>query len=61
MSAAHQGQIYIAEFSRRGSRKLLWSVMPKAPPAADVRIDAARVPLRIRRQAYRVLARKVAA
>jgi hypothetical protein len=55
ISKPHAGQIYIAERSRRGSRRLLWSVMPHAPVAADVRIKVQAVPLKIRRQGYRVL------
>src|SRR5260370_38807255 len=34
-SEPNDGQIFIAERSRKGSRKLLWSVMPEAPIAAD--------------------------
>ena len=46
-------QIYIAEETRCG--KLLWSVMPRTPAlgvGADVRIQAARVPLRVRKAVY---------
>lgn len=46
-------QIYIAEESRCG--KLLWSVMPRWPAlgiGADVRIEARRVPLRVRKAVY---------
>jgi hypothetical protein len=56
------GRIYIAEHSRKGSRKLLWSVMPEIVPdndrasGADVRTEARLVPLKVRRQAYRALA-----
>ena len=53
ISEPYQGTVYIAEPSRRGSRKLLWSSMPITPIEADVRIDANTVPMRIRRQAYR--------
>jgi hypothetical protein len=38
VSEPHDGQIFIAERSRRGSRKLLWSVMPEAtivPPGGN--------------------------
>jgi hypothetical protein len=41
------------------SLKLLWSVLPQQPTAPDARIDAHRVPLAIRRQAYRVLGKKL--
>lgn len=46
------GQIFIAERSRKGSAKLLWSMMPVAPVEADCRVEASRVPRRIRKQAY---------
>jgi hypothetical protein len=49
---AHGDRIYVAEPSRKGSRKLIWSVMPRAPVAADVRIEPRRVPLKVRRAAY---------
>lgn len=52
ISQPHQGSIYIAESSRRGSRKLLWSVMPEVA-GADIRCEARHVPLALRRQAYR--------
>ena len=57
ISEPHGGQYYIAERSRRGSLKLLWSSMPVEPTAADRRIEARLVPYRIRRQAYRRLNR----
>lgn len=50
----HENRIFIAEPSRKGSKKLLWSVMPRTPSGTDVRVDAADVPKRIRRQAYRL-------
>ena len=59
ISAPHHGQIYIAECPRKGGLKLLWSVLPQQPTAPDVCIDAHRVPLAIRRQAYRVLGKKL--
>jgi hypothetical protein len=59
ISALHDGQIYVAERPRKGGLKLLWSVKPQAPTAPDVRIDAHRVPLAIRRQAYRTLGKKI--
>ena len=37
-SEPNDGQIFIAERSRKGSRKLLWSVMPEAPIAADFKV-----------------------
>jgi len=49
------GQVYVAERSRKFARRLLWSVMPFKPVAPDTRIDAALVPLVIRRAAYRAL------
>ena len=39
-SEPNDGQIFIAERSRKGSRKLLWSVMPEAPIAADAGMRA---------------------
>jgi hypothetical protein len=53
------GKIYIAEPSRKGSQKLLWSVMPeKGDPSnpeasGGKRTERHKVPLMIRRQAYR--------
>lgn len=47
-----RGQIYIAETSRKGARRLLWSVMPQKD-GPDVRIDPTQVPIAVRRQAYR--------
>jgi hypothetical protein len=38
----HDGVIFIAERSRRGSQKLLWSVMAITAIATDVRISAIR-------------------
>jgi hypothetical protein len=52
------GQIFVAERPRKGGLKLRWSVMPHAPTAPDVRIDAHFVPIVIRRQACRVLGKK---
>ena len=54
ISDPHDGQYFIAERSRRGAAKLIWSVMPVAPAAADTRIEPRAVPRRIRRQAYRL-------
>jgi hypothetical protein len=59
ISAPHARQIFVAERSRKGSSKFLWSVMPELPTAPDIRIDAHRVPRTIRRQAYRVLGKKL--
>jgi len=50
ISAPHNGTIFIAERSRKGSRKLLWSTHGQ-------RIEANTVPYQIRRQAYRHLAK----
>ena len=47
----HDGVIFIAERSRRGSQKLLWSVMAITAIATDVRINAREVPKPIRRRA----------
>jgi hypothetical protein len=44
-SEPHDGQIFIAERSRKGSRKLLWLVMSEAPIAADAGIAGWRVPI----------------
>jgi len=57
ISRPTEGQIFVAERSRKGSVKLLWSVMPGLG-GADIRIDAAEVPYHIRRQAYRWLAKE---
>jgi hypothetical protein len=57
ISEPRNGLIYIAEHSRRGSQKLLWSIMPWEPISADVRIEARALPYDIRRKAYRVLAK----
>jgi hypothetical protein len=48
----HGDRIFIAEPSRKGSRKLIWSVMPRAPIAADARIESRLVPLKVRKAAY---------
>ena len=59
ISQALDGKIYIAEPSRKGSQKLLWSVMPEQgdpsnPEASGgKRTEPHKVPLMIRRQAYR--------
>ena len=53
ISKPHAGQIYIAERSRK-SIKLLWSVMPVDPIAADMRIEARDVPRHIRNRAYKL-------
>jgi hypothetical protein len=45
---------YIAERSPKGNCKLLWSVMPVKPIAADTRVEASSVPRWIRKQAYRM-------
>jgi len=43
-SEPNDGQIFIAERSRKGSHKLLWSVMPEAPIAADAGMRAGVAP-----------------
>lgn len=53
ISAPHHGNYFIAEPSRKGGRRLLWSKMPVAPVAPDERISANDVPYAIKRQAYR--------
>jgi hypothetical protein len=53
ISKAHDGNYYIAERSRRNI-KLIWSMMPIAPIAADTRIEAGDVPNFIRRRAYKL-------
>jgi hypothetical protein len=58
ISAPHNGQVYVAERSRKGYSKLLWSVLPKAPTGDDVPIEARLVPFAIRRQAYRYLGKR---
>jgi hypothetical protein len=57
-SAPHNGRVYVAERSRKGYSKLLWSVLPKAPTGGDVPIEARLVPFAIRRQAYRYLGKR---
>lgn len=52
ISPAIRGKIYIAEPSRKGSRRLLWSVMSETH-SADMRTESNKVPLVLRRQAYR--------
>ncbi len=47
------GRIYIAERSSKGYRKLLWSAMTQMPDVGSAVIDANRVPVKIRRAAYR--------
>jgi len=58
ISDPHGGLIYVAERSRKGSQKFLWSAMPEHD-GADVRIEAGTVPRGIRRQAYRWLGKKI--
>lgn len=57
ISQPRNGLIYIAERSRKGLQKLLWSAMPMALNMADSPINANLVPYAIRRQAYRHLAK----
>src|SRR5262245_12881254 len=54
ISEPHDGVIFITERSRRGGNKLLWSCVPVAPVAGDIRIDASEVPNWIRRRAYKL-------
>ena len=55
ISGPHLGRIFVAERSRKGSKKLRWSVMPEHQ-GADVLCEPSTVPYRIRRQAYRWMA-----
>jgi hypothetical protein len=49
--------VYVAERSRKGQRYMLWSIgRAIIPSGPDLRIEAAFVPYKIRRQAYRRLA-----
>jgi hypothetical protein len=48
----HDGVIFIAGRSRRGSQKLVWAVMAITAIASDVRINARKVPKPIGRRAY---------
>jgi hypothetical protein len=57
ISVPHNGLVYVAVRSRYGANKFLWSVLPHAPTAPDMRIEASAVPQRIRQQAYRYLAK----
>lgn len=55
ISRSHDGNYYIAERSRRGYHRLLWSVVAVDPNTLVLPVEARDVPYRIRRQAYRVL------
>jgi len=55
ISRPHDGLVYVAQRSRNGSQRLLWSVIPREPFGPELRADAADVPREIRRQAYRHL------
>ena len=57
ISEPYAGNYYIAEPSRKGARKLLWSRMSVKLVEPDERIDVQDVPRRIRLQAYRKLYR----
>jgi hypothetical protein len=57
-SCRHHGVIYIAKRSRRGSRKFLWSFMPVAPIAADIRVEARGVPNQIRPKSIQTVRRR---
>jgi hypothetical protein len=50
---------YIAERSRVGGKKFIWSIMPVKPTSADIRIAASKVPRHIRYEAYKFLAKRV--
>ena len=54
ISHPYAGRIFVAERSRKGSRKLLWSVMLEHH-GADVRCLPNDVPRTIRRAGYRFL------
>ena len=60
ISRPHDGLVYFAERSRKGSQKLLWSVIPREPFGPELRVDATDVPREIRRQAYRHLGKVTA-
>jgi hypothetical protein len=50
------GRYFIAERSRKGYRRFLWSMMPVvAPTSGEIRIEPKQVPRLIRRKAYRDL------
>jgi hypothetical protein len=55
ISDPHLGRIFVAERSRKGSKKLRWSVMPEHD-GPDALCAPRTVPYRIRRQAYRWMA-----
>jgi hypothetical protein len=57
ISAPLGGMIFVAERSRRGSGRFLWSMLPAEPIAGDSRINARQVPRAVRRAAYRHLAK----
>ena len=50
ISAPYEGNYYIAEPSRKGSAKLLWSMMPVESVAAAMRIVSRDVPYAIRQR-----------
>jgi hypothetical protein len=58
ISPVHDGMVFVAERSRRGSGRFLWSTLPVAPTAGDSRINARQVPRAVRRAAYRHLAKQ---
>jgi hypothetical protein len=59
ISAAVDGRIFIAERSAKGHLTLLWSVVSATLLGCEQRIDAHRVPIMIRRQAYQHLGKRV--
>jgi len=50
ISRPHDGLVYVAERSCKGSQKLLWSLIPREPFGPEFRVDAADVPREIRRK-----------
>jgi hypothetical protein len=56
ISKPSNGLFFIAELSRFGSQKLLWSIVP-VQEMPTTRIEARSVPLTVRRAAYRLFSR----
>ena len=57
VSKPYSGRVFIAQRSPRGYHKLVWSVLILASTRNDIRIEASKVPKRIRRAAYRLFER----
>ena len=55
ISTPHNGEVYVAARSYRGSKFQWWSLPYGDYMVPDRRIDASTVPHKIRRQAYRAL------